>query len=192
MTFTAFIKKYFKIIKNYYNELSLGRSTPKEKLHMVFRDIETGIENLITWFPIIWLDRYWDSHYLFLILKKKIELMERKFNENDLYVNVKRDTDNMRICIDALDRLMKDDYHEIAFQKHEEKWGELKMEFIPFDAKKCLSQAIFSRSNIKNEDDYKKEIEESKKCYEEENRLRNDDLKLLFNTLEKEVLKWWE
>lgn len=42
----------------------------------------TSIHNLIIWFPIIWKDRQWDYRYLFDIMIKKLELME-KFYDND-------------------------------------------------------------------------------------------------------------
>jgi hypothetical protein len=34
--------------------------------------IKQGVKNLIYWFPIIWKDRNWDSHYIFEIMKHKL------------------------------------------------------------------------------------------------------------------------
>ena len=33
---------------------------------------KTGVKNIIYWFPIIWKDRNWDSHYIFEIIKHKL------------------------------------------------------------------------------------------------------------------------
>ena len=49
-----------------------------------FRNIKYGIENLISWFPIIWKDRNWDCNYFFKILEKKLELYE-KVHTNGIY-----------------------------------------------------------------------------------------------------------
>ena len=72
--------------------------------------IRPGIENLITWFPVIWKDRWWDHSFLYSILRKKLELMEEGFRNHAWSANAEKDAKNMKKCILLLDRLINDDY----------------------------------------------------------------------------------
>lgn len=78
---------------------------------LTWRGIKQGINNLIIWFPVIYRDSWWDHSYLYLILRKKLELMEKGFrSEYAMSANAERDAKNMKICILLLDRLLNDDY----------------------------------------------------------------------------------
>ena len=41
-----------------------------------------SLKKVFTWIPIIWHDRDWDYHHLFIILHKKLEDMENFFNSD--------------------------------------------------------------------------------------------------------------
>lgn len=76
----------------------------------VSRDVPQGIRNLITWFPVIWRDRWWDHYFLYSILKKKLELMEKGFRTYGIGLHSEKDAKNMKKCILLLDRLINNDY----------------------------------------------------------------------------------
>jgi hypothetical protein len=147
-----------------------------------------GISNLIKWTPTIWNDRYWDSYYLFKIMRKKLMLMEKHFRANGIHEDAILDADNMMICIKCIDRLIADDYHDIAFKEHDEKWGKLEIIF----GKKGNSRIYFSRPNAITEEQIQQETDESKKLWEKSNEMKQHDLTILFETMRENVLKWWD
>ena len=190
MTFTEFVKIAVKKIKKYYFEVR--RETIKETLHSIKRDLTIGPENLIEWFSTIWCDRYWDSHYLFVVMRKKLSLMEHNIRKNGIHVDASLDADLIQICIDCLDRLIKDEYNDVAFKEHNEKWGELEWETKPSTERPDCHQMLFSRKNAVTEEQIEQELEESRKCWEFSDVLQKNDLATLFQVMEKEVLKWWD
>jgi hypothetical protein len=76
----------------------------------IFRDIGQGVKNLIKWFPVIWKDRQWDHFFILSMLKFKLELMSKFFNERAWSTRAKDDAKNMDICVHLLDRIIKEDY----------------------------------------------------------------------------------
>jgi hypothetical protein len=189
MTFTQFVTICAKGIYNYYLQTVRPVEGTKRKIEIWFRDFTTGIDNLLQWFPIIWCDRYWDSHYLFVIMKKKLMNMEKGIREADIHVDAQSDAARIQICIDCLDRLIKDEYHDVAFKDHDKKWGDLKMELRK---RRKFGQVLISRPNAITEEQIQQEIEESKKCWEFADILQKNDLALLCEIIQKESLRWWD
>lgn len=68
----------------------------------------TSVRNLIYWFPIIWKDRNWDSHYIFEIMAHKIKAQSKYIGSRDIHTRAKRDAEVMMLCV----RLMKSVQHE--------------------------------------------------------------------------------
>lgn len=192
MTFTEFVKRCAKGINNYYWQTIRPDYTFKRRLEIWFRDFTTGIDNLLQWFPIIWCDRYWDSHYLFIIMKKKLENMEKGIREANIHDDAQSDANNIALCINALDRLIKDEYHEIAFKHHDEKWGNLHMQLRKKEEGKEYGLVEFKRDNVVTEEQKAQEHLEAMKCYEFSDVLQKNDLDLLFRIMRNESLKWWD
>lgn len=150
------------------------------------RTIHNGIMNLLYWFPIIWKDRNWDHHFLFVLLRHKLQSMEKFFRGEDAWsLYGERDADNIKKCILLIDRILEQDYSEMAFKKHDEKWGEIQMDFKP---DRILN---IYRPNVTPEN---KELErkENSKCHEHEDYLAKQDLEYLFHLLVKYVRCWWD
>jgi len=145
-----------------------------------------GIKNIFIWIPILIEDRQWDHGYIFIILKKKLELMEKYFLKHGHPVGSEKDAKNMRIAINLLDRLIKDNYMDHAFVPHKKKYGESHMNF---EEHKLLI-------TLDNEPQTKKEKEQEtelfKRCCTREDYLRKQDLKFLFDHLRKHILSWWD
>jgi hypothetical protein len=77
-------------------------------------DISIGIKNLITWFPIIYKDRNWDSHYIIEILKFKLKNQSKYIRDRDFYVNAKRDAEIMMTCVKLME-LIQDDFYSCEY-----------------------------------------------------------------------------
>jgi hypothetical protein len=76
--------------------ISLWWNNEGKYLH---RNFKIGIKNLIYWFPIIWKDRNWDSHYTFEIMMHKIKAQSKYIGERDIHTRAKRDAEVMMTCV---------------------------------------------------------------------------------------------
>jgi hypothetical protein len=161
------------------------------KINDFFRSIKYGIENLINWFPVIWKDRDWDHWFLYMILKKKLSDMEEYHRKYGHTVNAEKTADEMKTCVNLLDRLMKDEYHEMVFKKHDEKWGEPEFNWDECEREGCCELKIF-RTNIKDEKDKEQETKEFRRLCEHEANLRKQDIDYLFETMKKYIQSWWD
>ena len=67
------------------------------KIRYFFRDIKVGIKNLIIWFPVIWKDRWWDHYFLYVMLHKKLSLMEHNLRNYGCHVRAEEDAKKIKI-----------------------------------------------------------------------------------------------
>jgi len=75
------------------------------------REFARGVKNLIYWFPIIWKDRNWDSHYIFEIFKHKLTAQANYIAEQDRHTRAQHDSRNMRLCVKLM-KLIDDEFYE--------------------------------------------------------------------------------
>jgi hypothetical protein len=69
-----------------------------------------GVKNLWYWFPIIWKDRNWDSHYLFEVMKHKLVSQANYIGRRDFHTRAQQDARNMRICVKLIQNIQDDVY----------------------------------------------------------------------------------
>ena len=150
------------------------------------RNIRIGIKNLIRWFPVIWNDRQWDSYYFFKIIRRKLEIMEPFYRYDAMVLRREKEADRMKVCIMLLDRIIKDNYHEMAYKKFDKKWGESEM---LFNEDGSLNIAY---ENVKTEEDEKNKNKDIKESHNKEEFLINQDIEYLFKILNKRIRFWWD
>lgn len=141
-----------------------------------------SIKNIFRWIPIIWRDRDWDHTFLYEILRFKLSNMEECLRNHSHYVNSEKDADRIKICVNLINRLMNDEYHDMVFKKHYEKWGKPKFNWI--DTK--------DTPNVITKEDEKKESNEFRNLMQIENNLRQQDIDYLFETIRKYHQGWWD
>jgi len=95
-----------------------------------------SIKQIFHWIPIIWKDKDWDHYFLYEILRFKLSNMEKYLIKHGHSTNAEKDADRIKICVNLLKRLMDDNYYDMVFKKHNEKWG--KTEFNWLDSKDKL------------------------------------------------------
>jgi len=156
-----------------------------------FRDIKKGVENLIIWFPVIWKDRWWDHWFFYVILHKKLSLMEENIRKYGNHVNSKKDADKIKICTILVKRLMDDNYHKIAMKQHDKKWGESEFNFIDTDDPE-LKELKITYESVKTEEDEKNRARDFKRGMANMDQLMNQDLDMLFSLLRKNIQTWWD
>lgn len=78
---------------------------------------KTGVKNIIYWFPIIWKDRNWDSHYIFEILMHKLKAQSKYIGERDWHTRAKRDAEIMMTCV-RLMKLVQDEFYSSEYSDY--------------------------------------------------------------------------
>lgn len=74
------------------------------------KDFINGINNIWYWFPIIWKDRNWDSHYIFEVIKHKLNSQSQYIGSNNGHTRAQQDAHRMNICTKLIQKLQDDDY----------------------------------------------------------------------------------
>ena len=155
-------------------------------------DIPYGIENLIKWFPVIWQNRDWDHYFIYTVLRHKLHLTEQHIRHHDIHTHAQRDAEQIKLCVLLLDRLIADNYHEMAFKKVDEKWGDLELSSTPCEDRPGLHAVHITRPNIITEEDEKQERKEFKRAIDHERYLKDQDKRMLFQMMEKYIEGWWD
>lgn len=156
-----------------------------------YHNIKYGIQNLITWFPVIWKDRDWDFFFIWIILHKKLDLMEKNIRSNGHHVNHERDADQIKLCVNLIKRLMDDNYHENVFLHHDKKWGETHMVWNKTDNPE-LSSLELKRDNVKTKEDILEERKEFSRLSPNVEQQKQQDIDYLFNYMAKHIQCWWD
>ncbi len=163
------------------------------KVYDFFRyDIPYGIESILRWFPVIWKDRNWDACFVFLILRKKIALMEVHHKKYGHFVDSDKTVKELRVCRKLLDRLVKDEYEERALAPHNKKWGETKSRIEPCKDNKHLAEWIMTRPNANTPEEKEQESKEFVKLYDGAQLKRRRDINVLFKIISNRVQTWWD
>lgn len=161
-----------------------------ERVYDFFRyDVPQGIKSLVYWFPVIWQDRTWDHAYVYRILRHKLTQMISDFEKHVNYIGVEKDIKRMKICVELLKRLEENDYVLKEFEKHEEKWGKLKMWFEP--TPNNMSRCVFHHEHANTKKEIEQERKEARRAYKASDEKRIADLDLLFRILRKYIERWW-
>jgi len=156
-----------------------------------FRNIKYGVRNLIKWFPVIWNDRDWDFFFIWTILHKKLELMEKEIRVNGHHKNNIRDANQIKLCVNLLKRLIDDQYHENVFIHHEKKWGKSHMKWEPTEDPELQSLHII-RDNVNTDEEKEQETKEFQRLSPKVEELRQQDINHLFDYMKKHILGWWD
>jgi hypothetical protein len=156
-----------------------------------YHNIKNGIQNLTTWFPVIWKNRDWDFAFIWIILHKKLELMEREIRINGHHTNNKRDANQIKLCVNLIKRLMDDNYHENVFIHHDIKWGETHMVWNKTD-KPGESSLEIKRDNVKTKEDKLEERKQFRILSTNVEKQKQQDIEYLFNYMAKHIQCWWD
>ena len=143
-------------------------------LHLEFK---RGVKNLIYWFPIIWKDRNWDSHYIFDIMKHKLTSQSNYIGRRDFHTRAQLDAKRMRLCVKLMglvqDEFYSSEYSDDYFKKY------------PLIYKRVLNgDGLINREG--REDD--KQLIAMSIGYINHDRAR----KLLFKIMEENIEGWWD
>jgi len=179
------------------------------------KDFIQGVKNLWKWFPVIWKDRDWDSHFIYEIIRVKLNNQADYIGGKNRHTRAKRDAELMKLCSRLIQRCQDDHYDMEYMDYHESNYNFIDItddDDIPEKYRKGKKLDIELVSE--NFDDYFKKyprqykrvmsgevsrfrrpIEEKDKqviameiAHENQDRCR----KLLFKIMERRIEGWWD
>lgn len=108
----------------------------------MYKDFVRGVKNLWRWFPIIWKDRDWDQHYIYDLIRKKLEFQAEFIGGRDNYTGAKRDAERMQL-VARLIKLQQDDFYTMEYMDYHEQ----DMSFIDVLDKPGYSKVVFDQKS---------------------------------------------
>lgn len=183
-----------------FNKIRLWLKWDAKHLH---RDIIQGIKNLVKWFPIVWKDRDWDTHYIWQVMKFKLKNQSKYIGYHDRHLSAKRDAQIMMLCVKLIEKIQSE-YYGCEYLDYQES----KFYFTPIpnsDKSEMKSEILSQRFNeyfAKYPRIYKQVMQMKNPIFK-----RNDDygiamnishinhqraLKLLFKIMETNIERWWD
>ena len=162
------------------------------------------IYNLYRWFPIIWNDQDWDTHYIWEILKFKLKNQAKYIGTKDRHISAKRDAEIMMLCTRLIDKVQSEYYsHEYSNYQQTEFIStpstvspgnyEIDIKEISenFDEYFIKYPRIWVAVNTMKDPPFKKDTKAGIAInIAHINHLRAR--RLLFNILEENIEKWWD
>jgi hypothetical protein len=130
-----------------------------------------------------------------MMLRAKLNFQEQYIRKHGIHVHNVRDADEIKVCIDALNRLIEDDYHTEAFAEHKERWGEATMNWIDAEDEGDMTDLVELKiryPNVKTKEDVIQEKKTFKLACTKEDYLRKKDMRTLFLNMYKNIQGWWD
>ena len=172
------------------------------------RNIKIGIKNIWYWLPIIWKDRHWDSHYIFEIMKHKINAQSKYIGERDIHTRAKRDAEVMMTCVRLMEKVQDEfysgeysDYHKTKhwFEPAEEEgYSTLESRILEEDFDSYIKKyPLIEKRVITGEGVFSLDGEDSLEVKQKLamniwNINHERARKLLFKIMEQNIEKWWD
>lgn len=138
----------------------------------LFRKTRLLIKNIKLWLPILKEDQQWDYVYLYEVMKHKLELMEDLQRTVGNSVDAQKYANEMRLVIEALERLIKEDY-------------------LPSEANEYYEN-ITVEEFINRKEMTDEEREQHIAWFKEEEINKDKDRKFVFDYMEKNIEGWWD
>jgi hypothetical protein len=89
--------------------------------------IKYGVQNLYKWFWVIWKDRDWDHHYVFQVLKFKLEKQAKHLVKYGSHESSERDAELMMTCVRLIDKIQNESYYDGFYELDKRSSEALKM-----------------------------------------------------------------
>lgn len=147
------------------------------------RFIRRRFQNVRYFLPIIWQDYWFDSHYLYTLMRAKLIQMEYKFRTSGMTLESKKCADEMKLVIDDLTRVINEDIATEEYDIYYNKYPKNKIRFG-----KHWLRNLNRHNNLKSEEEslYFREMLDRIHNRQEELRLK------VFTTIAIQSPNWWD
>ena len=168
------------------------------------KDFIKGINNLWRWFPLIWKDRDWDDHFIWVLLEKKLTHQAEYIGKRGIHLNANRDAERMMTCVRLINKV-REEYYQMEYMDYhnsEYHWDDipdrpdykqLRIEELSenfndyFKKYPLVYKRVIKQPNVKRRRSDKSYIA-MRISRENHDRAR----KLLFKLLERHIESWWD
>jgi hypothetical protein len=177
-----------------------GRKTWRTYAPVWFLHIMDGINNLISWWSVIWYDRHWDDQYIFEILQRKIELQREYLVKANRHTRIPIDNRDMTIVLNLIERVRLEyyaleyfDYEEsiLRFEPTGEEMYSLEIDLISESYDAYLKKYRTSVRAVMKKD-MKTAINKSTLCLRVAEYNHKKAHNLLFKILNERIAYWWD
>lgn len=141
-------------------------------------------KNIIIFRKFLWENYWWDHHFIFLMLKIKLEYDAKMHRQHGNCVNSDNYAIQMESCVRILDRLVDDKFCK-NFDEHEKKWGS--SSFSIDDKGKFTI-----KKSPKAEQDPEAERKEFRAATVADDLDKINTVEELFSIMSKNILSWWD
>ena len=159
----------------------LDKFIKKETKRAKSREDKDGINNLKDYADMIWDDRWFDTTFFLLFLKRKLEVMMKYWAKDTHYVDSENELITIAKAVRYINKLIEDDFCPEERRAHEKRWGDLK-----FTKKSIVYK------NVKNKKQDAIATEESVAISKIEEKRKTKTSKKLFKLLNDNYDKWWD
>ena len=83
------------------------------------KDFIQGVKNLWKWFPVIWKDRDWDTHFIYEIIRVKLNNQAKYISFHNRHTRAKRDAEIMQL-VNRLFKRCQDDFYDLEYMDYHE------------------------------------------------------------------------
>jgi len=118
--------------------------------------------------------------------------MEDLIRNRGQHLYREKDADKIKLCINLLNRLIKDEYHEMVFKDHDKKWGESHFNFIPLNDGSECSQLEITYDNAITDKEKNQQSKEFRKLSPKVEEQKKQDIDFLFDYMKKHIQGWWD
>lgn len=162
----------------------------------IWGPIKRFINSIITlfiWLPVMWKDAQWDYSYLYVILRKKLTLMQKAFSSpKAMSISSDEKATEIKECIKILDRLIENDYNKEGYEAYYNKWGKPVFETEEIEGEKGFVKLNITHPNVKTEQDSRQQSLEVIWAARKEVEERTEDVENLFTNLQNKIEDWWD
>jgi len=172
------------------------------------RDFAQGVKNLWKWFPTIWKDRDWDEHFIYELLRVKLEFQAEYIGSRDIHTTAKRDAELMRL-VARLIKLQQDDHYGMEYMEYHDQ----DLNWVDIEDRPGYVEAVFDQKSERFDEFFAKYPRQYKRVASGEiNRYRREFSKkdkqeiameiahenqarcqkLLFSIMHEHIQGWWD
>ena len=141
------------------------------------------LHNVWRWLPIIWRDKDWDHHFIFEILKFKLNNVANQLESTQWFVGYEREVQRIRLCVKLIEAIQDEKYqieaHDARMSNRVEKY---------LDAHKSTTfKVLTNKKHQQYRNGNRNLIAMNVGIYKHQQAKR-----ILFTMLERYIEHWWE
>jgi len=176
-------------------------------------NIHNGLINIKNWYKYIWEDRNFDSHFIYTILQRKLELTRDYQVSNNRHSDIAFTNRNITICLNLIEKIKNETYEMEYLDYTKDEWITLPSKNVSANestGEKFKLVEVEIKTVSENLDEFfdkhkssvrfmKKELEKNRPNYEKKvlaiyvAQYNNTKAKkLLFRILEEQLECWWD